>query len=126
MKLYNTYGTVKNTLLSCLLLCDGKSVPVTVPDNVGEAKPQDIADSQSEICFQHQRRRCRLPAAEQLSSKPGNSTKEASPYGLASFVELLGRFELPQRIALTRFRCDACSARLCLAQIEVGSSNADK
>ena len=51
----------------------------------------------------------------------GSGTEQAS-----SDVELLGRFELPQRIALTRFRCDACSARLCLAQIEVGSSNADK
>ena len=41
-------------------------------------------------------------------------------------MELIARFELAQRIALTRFRCDAYIRSLALAQIEVASSNTNK
>ena len=36
------------------------------------------------------------------SNLPSSSSKKASPIGLAFLLELLGRFELPQRIALAR------------------------
>ena len=41
------------------------------------------------------RRRCRLPAAERISPRPGSSNKNASSFELAFLLELLGRFELP-------------------------------
>jgi len=53
--LSNHKGDSENSALACFLLHDFKPVSVAVSHNVAEPEPENIADSQTKVAFQHKR-----------------------------------------------------------------------
>ena len=53
--LSNHKGDSENSALACFLLHDFKPVSVAVSHNVAEPEPENIADAQTKVAFQHKR-----------------------------------------------------------------------